>query len=35
MPDGTWRSPSGARGINAQTQLEELALIRARRVAAV
>ena len=34
-PDGTWRPPSGARGINAQSQLEELALTRARRIAAV
>jgi polyphosphate kinase len=35
MPDGRWRPPSGARGINAQTRLEKLALTRARRIAAV
>jgi polyphosphate kinase len=35
MPDGTWRAPLGARRINAQTQLEQLALTRARRIAAV
>jgi hypothetical protein len=35
MPDGMWRPPTGARGINAQTQLEKLALTRARRIAAV
>jgi hypothetical protein len=35
MPDGTWRPPTGVRGINAQTRLEDLALTRARRIAAV
>jgi Polyphosphate kinase C-terminal domain 2/Polyphosphate kinase C-terminal domain 1 len=35
MPDGTWRPPSGGRGINAQTRLEQVALARARRIAAV
>jgi polyphosphate kinase len=34
-PDGTWRPPDGRRGVNAQQRLEELALGRVRRIAAV
>jgi hypothetical protein len=33
--DGSWRPPSGAGASNAQTQLEEAALARVRRIAAV
>jgi len=35
MPDGTWRGPSEAGGVNAQTRLEQAAVARARRIAAV
>ena len=35
VADGSWRPPSGAGATNAQTQLEEAALARVRRIAAV
>jgi polyphosphate kinase len=33
--DGTWQPPSGRGTLNAQARLEELALARVRRIAAV
>jgi polyphosphate kinase len=35
MPDGNWQPPRKTRGANAHVQLEELAVERARRIAAV